>query len=58
MSPHEKKGYEVVAEFSCRGLDACGPLGLTGGLNRKHPDKPGIERATQFCCRSLAIAAG
>jgi flavodoxin len=43
-----KKGYEVMAEFSCRGFDTWGPLWLTGGLNRKHPDEKDIKRAREF----------
>lgn len=43
-----KKGYDVMAEFSCRGFDTWGPLWLTGGLNRKHPDERDIRRAGDF----------
>lgn len=43
-----KKGYDVIAEFACRGFDTWGPLWLTGGLNRKHPDERDLERAGQF----------
>lgn len=46
-----KKGYDVMAEFSCRGFDTWGPLWLTGGLNRKHPDERDIQRARQFALR-------
>jgi flavodoxin len=46
-----KKGYDVMAEFSCRGFDTWGPLWLTGGLNRKHPDERDIQRAREFAAR-------
>lgn len=43
-----RKGFEVVGEFSCRGFDTWGPLWLTGGLNRNHPDEMDLERAREF----------
>lgn len=43
-----KKGYEISGEFSCRGFDTWGPLWLTGGLNRKHPDDRDLQRARDF----------
>ncbi len=44
----EKKGFEVVGEFSCRGFDTFGALWLIGGLNRKHPDEHDLLRAERF----------
>jgi flavodoxin len=44
----EKKGFEVVAEFSCRGYDTWGLMYLIGGLNRKHPDEHDLLRAERF----------
>ena len=44
----EKKGFEVVGEFSCRGYDTFGVLRLFGGLNRKHPDEDDLLRAERF----------
>ena len=44
----EKKGFEVVGEFSCRGHDTFGPLWLIGGLNRQHPDDQDLRKAEQF----------
>lgn len=46
-----KKGYDVMAEFSCRGFDTWGPLWLTGGLNKKHPNERDIQRARDFAQR-------
>lgn len=43
-----RKGCRVVGEFSCRGFDTWGPLWLTGGLNRKHPDARDLQRAREF----------
>ena len=44
----QAKGFEVVAEFACRGFDTWGPLWFTGGLNRKHPDDRDLDRARRF----------
>ena len=43
-----KKGYRVIGEFSCRGFDTWGPLWLTGGLHRAHPDERDFQRAREF----------
>ena len=43
-----RKGFDVVGEFCCGGYDTWGPLWLTGGLNRKHPDDRDLARAGQF----------
>jgi flavodoxin len=51
-----KKGYDVIAEFSCRGFDTWGPLWLTGGLNKKHPDERDIQRARDFAERISRLA--
>lgn len=42
------KGFRVVGEFACRGFDTWGPLWLTGGLNRNHPDARDLARARTF----------
>ena len=40
----ERRGFEVVGEFACRGHDSFGPLWLVGGINRKHPDAEDLAR--------------
>ena len=52
-----RKGFDVVGAFACRGFDTWGPLWLTGGLNRRHPDGQDLERARAFAQR-IAAAAG
>lgn len=52
-----RKGFEVVGDFSCRGFDTWGPLGLVGGLNRGHPDERDIDRAREFARRMAAPTA-
>jgi flavodoxin len=44
----EAKGYKIVGEFSCRGLDMFGPFKLVGGLNKGHPDAEDLEAARRF----------
>lgn len=43
-----RKGFAVLGEFACRGFDTWGPLWLTGGLNRNHPDERDLDRARRF----------
>ena len=52
-----KKGYAVIGEFACRGFDTWGPLWLTGGLNRRHPDERDLQRARTFA-RQLERTSG
>lgn len=52
-----RKGFDVVGEFACRGHDTWGPLWMTGGLNRRHPDDRDLERARAFA-RRVAAATG
>ncbi len=52
-----RKGFDVVGTFACRGFDTWGPLWLTGGLNRRHPDGQDLERASAFA-QHIAAAAG
>lgn len=48
-----RKGFDVVAEFHCRGFDTFGPLWLMGGINRRHPDADDLQRAADFAARLL-----
>lgn len=43
-----QKGWDVFAEFHCRGFDTVGPLWLMGGINRHHPDDRDLEHAARF----------
>ena len=51
------RGFDIIGEFSCRGFDTWGPLWITGGLNRKHPDELDLERAREFAGRLKAACA-
>ena len=44
----ERRGFEIVGEFACRGHDTFGPPWLFGGINRKHPDADDLARAESF----------
>lgn len=52
-----RKGFDVMGAFACRGVDTWGPLWLTGGLNRRHPNRQDLERAGAFA-QHIAAAAG
>ena len=43
-----KKGFTIVGEFSCKGLDTDGPLAFMGGINKGRPSKLDLERAQKF----------
>lgn len=42
------KGFDVVGDFACKGLDKYGPLAIIGGLNKGHPDKDDLKKAEDF----------
>lgn len=44
----QAKGFQVTAEFSCRGHDSFAFLRWIGGLNRTHPNAIDLERAREF----------
>lgn len=50
----QKKGWNVIGEFHCRGFDSVGPLWLMGGINRHHPDDRDLEHAASFA-RDLVL---
>ena len=51
-----RKGFRVVGAFACRGFDTWGPLRLTGGLNRAHPDEHDLARARKFAAAMAQYA--
>lgn len=42
------KGFEVIAEFSCRGWDTFGPFKIIGGLAKGRPSEKDLEQAKLF----------
>lgn len=43
-----RRGFQIVGEFGCRGFDTFGPLWFVGGLHRRHPDARDLRRAEAF----------
>lgn len=50
-----RKGFHVLGEFDCRGHDSWGPLGLLGGIHKRHPDGRDLERASRFAARIAGL---
>lgn len=44
----EKKGFDVVDAFDCRGFDTWLPLRIVGGIQKDHPDATDIIAARTF----------
>jgi len=49
----QHKGFDIVGEFSCRGLDTFGATMIVGGINRGRPDARDLRQAEHFA-RDLA----
>jgi len=43
-----QKGFDIVAEFSCRGLDTYRAAGLVGGVNKGRPNAKDLKKAEDF----------
>lgn len=44
----QQKGLDIVAEFSCRGLDTYRVAGLVGGVNKGRPNANDLKKAEDF----------
>ena len=44
----QQKGFDIVAEFSCRGLDTYRAAGFVGGVNKGRPDAKDLNQAEDF----------
>ena len=44
----QSKGFTIVGEFNCAGLDTYGLMKIVGGLNKEHPNKDDIKQAEAF----------
>ncbi|MFE1591205.1 flavodoxin family protein [Nocardia sp. NPDC058705] len=44
----ERKGFDVVDAFDCRGLDTMLPFSLVGGVSKGHPDTTDLAAARAF----------
>lgn len=46
-----RKGFDVIAEFSCRGYDTSRAAMIVGGINRGRPDARDLRQADDFARR-------
>jgi len=44
----ERKGFDIVGEFSCRGLDTYRATRLVGGVNKGRPNAGDLKEAEDF----------
>jgi flavodoxin len=44
----QAKGYKIVGDFNCPGLDTYGALKLLGGSQKGHPDEADLKAAAAF----------
>jgi len=44
----QRKGCDVIGEFSCRGLDTYRATKLVGGINKGRPDAKDLKQAEDF----------
>ncbi|NWF78332.1 MAG: flavodoxin family protein [Chloroflexi bacterium] len=44
----QRKGFDIISEFSCRGLDTYRATKLVGGVNRGRPDIRDLKQAEDF----------
>ncbi|MGA8849230.1 MAG: flavodoxin family protein [Dehalococcoidia bacterium] len=52
-----QKGFDIIGEFSCRGLDTYRATKLVGGINRGRPNAKDLKQAEDFA-RSLKNSGG
>lgn len=48
----QRKGFDIIGQFSCRGYDTSQAAVVVGGINRGRPDARDLQRAEDFA-RSL-----
>jgi flavodoxin len=53
----QRKGFDIVGEFSCRGLDTYRATRLVGGINKGRPNARDLKQAEDFA-RSLKNSEG
>ena len=44
----QTKGYNIVGQFNCAGLDTYGLMKIVGGLNKARPNEDDIKQAEEF----------
>lgn len=53
----QRKGFDIIGEFSCRGLDTYRATKLVGGINKGRPDAKDLKQAGDFA-RGLKNSGG
>jgi flavodoxin len=48
----QRKGFEIISEFSCRGFDTSKAAMIVGGINKDRPNAEDLRQAEDFA-RSL-----
>lgn len=41
-------GFNVIADFNCKGFDTFGPIKLIGGINKGRPNEKDVDNAKKF----------
>ncbi|HXZ94529.1 MAG TPA: flavodoxin family protein [Dehalococcoidia bacterium] len=44
----QRKGFDIIGEFSCRGLDTYRATRLVGGINKGRPNAQDLKQAEDF----------
>jgi flavodoxin len=44
----QRKGFDIIGEFSCRGLDTYRATKLVGGINKGRPNAKDLQQAEDF----------
>ena len=44
----DSKGFDVIAEFTCKGFDTFGPFKIVGGINKGQPNEEDLANARKF----------
>jgi flavodoxin len=52
----QRKGFDIISEFSCRGLDTYRATKLVGGINRGRPNAEDLKQAEDFAKKILKTA--
>jgi flavodoxin len=52
----QQKGFDIIGEFSCRGLDTYRATKLVGGINKGRPNAKDLKQAEDFAIKILKIA--
>ena len=51
----QRKGFDIIGEFSCRGYDTSPAAMIVGGINKSRPDAKDLKQAEDFA-KSLKIS--